>query len=112
MEETIVTPDGHVFSGTQVTDLFLARPEIDHVKVTQLREDIFVVETVLNPDVATPPDEAELAADLSSLLQYEVEVRLRVVRSIMPEPSGKYRLVISASHRRFHSSLCDSVRCS
>jgi phenylacetate-coenzyme A ligase PaaK-like adenylate-forming protein len=112
LEETIVTPDGHVISGAQVTDLFLARPEIEHVKVTQLQENSFMVETVLAPDAKAHPDEAELAADLSSLLQSEVEVRLRVVRGIAPERSGKYRLVVGSSHGRFHQPVSNLVNCS
>jgi len=102
--ETVVTPDRLAVPGTRLVDLFLRRPEIDHVKIRQQSDTLFLVEAVLAPGIDQAPEEAELAEMLGELLEHPVEVRLRVVRRIAPERNGKYCLVISNSHARFREA--------
>ena len=102
--ETVVTPDRLAVPGTRLVDLFLRRPEIDHVKIRQQSATLFLVEAVLAPGIDQAPEEAELAEMLGELLEHPVEVRLRVVRRIAPERNGKYCLVISNSHARFREA--------
>jgi phenylacetate-CoA ligase len=104
MEETIVTPAGRAVPGVELVDLFLRRPEIDHVKIIQEADDRFMVEAVPAEEEGSLPGADELSCVLSELLQDEVRVKLRKVRRIAPERNGKYRLVVSSSYHRFHEA--------
>lgn len=101
MQETVVTPDGHAVSGMELVDLFLLRPEIDHVRFLQEADDVFLAEVVPAPGHELPAAD-EMEASLSELLRYPARLRMRKVRRVAPERNGKYRLVLSTSHDRFH----------
>jgi phenylacetate-CoA ligase len=102
LDETVVTPKGEAFSGSQVADFFLSRPEIDYVKVVQRSEDSFLAEAVPARGHERLPDSAELAEDFSRFLGQPVKLRLRTVRRLAPERNGKYKLVDSCSYKRFN----------
>ncbi|MHC4355037.1 MAG: phenylacetate--CoA ligase family protein, partial [Planctomycetota bacterium] len=102
LDETIVTPTGDAFSGSQVVDFFLSRPEIDYVKVIQQREDSFIIEAVPASGYDRLPDSSELGEDFSRFLGHQVKLRLRKVRRLAPERNGKYKLVDSCSYERFN----------
>jgi phenylacetate-coenzyme A ligase PaaK-like adenylate-forming protein len=101
IEETVVTPDGHAVTGMELVDLFLRRPEIDHVRFLQEADDLFLAEVVPAPGHELPAA-AEMEASLGELLRHPVRLRMRKVRRVAPERNGKYRLVLSNSHDRFH----------
>jgi len=101
LEETIVTPEGRAVPGMELVDLFLDRPEIDHVRIRQEEDDRMLAEVVPAPGLALPANE-EMESILAERLEHPVRLRLRKVRRVAPERNGKYRLVHSSSHGRFH----------
>ncbi|XOV89172.1 MAG: phenylacetate--CoA ligase family protein [Pseudomonadota bacterium] len=102
MDETIVTRRQKIVTPDLVTDLFLAAPGIEFFRLIQQDELRFLLEVVPGP---LDPDVGTLQAGFRQLLQdNEVELLLRKVRRIPPEASGKYRLVQSSSHQRFHDT--------
>ena len=104
MVETVVTPEGRAVTGMELVDLFLRRPEIDHVRFLQEADDLFLAEVVPAPGQELPAAD-EMQASLSELLKHPVRLRMRKVRRVAPERNGKYRLVLSNSHGRFHQPL-------
>ena len=102
MREVIVAPSGRAFAGHEVVDFFLARPEIDFVKVIQQRSDRFLVEIVPAHTANVLPMAEELSRSFSLFLGFPAEVRPRHVRRLSPERSGKYTLVESSSYEQFH----------
>jgi phenylacetate-CoA ligase len=104
MQETVVMPDGHAVSGMELVDLFLQRPEIDHVRFLQEADDLFLAEVVPAPGLELPAAE-EMQASLSEMLKHPVRLRMRKVRRVAPERNGKYRLVLSNSFGRFNQAL-------
>lgn len=101
MEETIVTPSGKAIPGVQLVDLFLRCKAIDHVKIFQKNDDLFLVEAVLSPDA--DQESVKMEEALSNLLDHRVRLKFRWVQRIAPERNGKYRLVVSSSYQRFHN---------
>ena len=102
MDETVVTPGGVAFTGEQIVDFFLRRPEIGYAKVVQQSDDLFRLEAVPSDPQAGLPSSDELADGFTRFLGYPVRLQVRAVRRLAPERSGKYRLVLSQSHGRFH----------
>lgn len=102
MSETIVTPDGRVFAGHEVVDVFMTRQDIDFVKVIQRRPDQFLAEIVPAPSASEIPSAEELSELFSAFLECDVSVLPRRVRRLAPERSGKYVLVVSSTYERFH----------
>jgi hypothetical protein len=110
LDETIVTPSGTAFDGSQIVDFFMHFPEINYVKVIQKENDSFIIEAVpSNPDDGLP-DPDNLTEDFSNFLGYRVKVHLRKVRRLAPERSGKYKLVVSNSYQNFNKVMSDAYR--
>jgi phenylacetate-CoA ligase len=103
LDETVVTHDGRAFAGDEVADVFLSHPDINYARVVQKDDFTFLLEAVLAGLQTARPTEGEFSQALSKLLGYPVSVRLREVRRIAPERSGKYKLVISTSHQRLQA---------
>lgn len=101
MDETIVTLDGQVFTGDEVIDFFLAWPGVSFAKVIQNSDTKFVLEYVPEGQLKVT-DDVEMSEKFSLFIGQQVEVRLRKVKRISPEPSGKYKLVLSCTYDRFH----------
>jgi phenylacetate-CoA ligase len=104
MEETVVTPEGRVVTGMELVDLFLRQPGIDHVRILQEADDLFIAEVVTAPG-GDLPEAAGMESKLGELLGHPVRLRMRKVRRVAPERNGKYRLVLSNSHCRFNQAL-------
>lgn len=97
--ETVVTTDGRAYSGDRIIDVFLRREDVRFARVTQESDELFTVEIV--PARGAPlAGTTELSNDLSLLLGERVRVIPRQVQRIVPERSGKYRLVVSRSYSR------------
>lgn len=108
LDETIVTPAGRAFAGSQIVDFFLHRPEINYVKVIQQEENSFMIEAVPSDPNNELPASSELTEDFSRFLGYRVKVYLRKVRRLAPERNGKYKLVVSCSYNRFNRMMTDA----
>lgn len=104
MEETVVTPEGRVVTGMEFVDLFLRQPGIDHVRILQEADDLFMAE-VVTAQGGDLPEAAGMESKLGELLGHHARLRMRKVRRVAPERNGKYRLVLSNSHCRFNQAL-------
>jgi phenylacetate-CoA ligase len=102
LQETIVTPTGSAFPRDQLVDFFISRPAIHHAKVLEQAPDRFLVEYVPAENSVAAPDDDQISSEFGDFLGTTVNVRMRSVRRISPERSGKFRLVDSKSHTRFH----------
>lgn len=102
IDETVVLADGRALAPDELIDFFLMRDGIAYAKVFQRSPDRFLVEYVHESEVSTPLNAAAIQSAFCDWLGQPVVLRLRPVRRIAPEPSGKYRLVESCTYDQFH----------
>ncbi len=101
MQDTIVTSDG-ARTAQEIIDFFAAWPNVEFAQLVQRTEtrcDLLVVERERGRT-----NVGDLADAAAQFLGEEMEVRPRLVSTIRPEISGKFRFVKSTSHERFHET--------
>jgi phenylacetate-CoA ligase len=101
LQNTIATSKGLV-TEREVVDFLGSWPNVEFSQLVQrsdTRCDLLVVESD-----SGHPDLGALAEATSDFLGGEMRVRPRVVSTIKPEVSGKFRFVKSTSFERFHGS--------
>ena len=99
MEDTIVTSKG-TRTEMEIIDFLMTRPNIEFSQLVQrsdTRCDLLVVEK----DTGST-NLSDLADAVREFLGEEMEIRPRLVSTIKPEVSGKFRFVKSTSYERFH----------
>lgn len=98
LEDTLVTAEGIAYSNDQMMDFFYGRGDVDQF---QLREgDSGELSLDVVPANGGPPPTPRLSEELREFLASDVEVRVRPVKSIRPEASGKFRFIHSRSFER------------
>lgn len=102
MNETIVAPEGRAFRPDRVLDFFLKMPGVAYAKLIQISDDRFRLEGVPSESADAFPSSTTVSNAFGLFLGYPVSVDVRIVHRLAPEPSGKYRLIESRSHQRFH----------
>ena len=105
VDETVVFDDGSAFSGDDILDHIQQNLGFKFAKLVQKAPYRFDLEIAPETGENLEVDDAAVASSLSVFFGQTVQVRCRKVRRIAPEPSGKYRFVVSMSHDNFHSSL-------
>lgn len=98
MDETIITPSGKYLASDEVIDFFL-RAGLTYFRLTEKNAQDFLLETT-----SQPTDSIALEKAFSELLEQDVQLDVRRVKRITPEPSGKYKLIRSESYSNFHRS--------
>lgn len=91
VEDAIELADGSLLSNDKIMDFFYQRPEIDQFQLIQRAPSEFELLVVPQPD--HEPGANGLVAELKELLGHPQAVDLRVVASVAPETSGKFRFV-------------------
>jgi phenylacetate-CoA ligase len=102
LDETVVMADGRAVAGDGIVDFFLKQPGVKFVKIVQKSDTRFVAEIVPSHGGESAIDQAKLSEAFGRFLGCPVDLRVRMVRRVAPEASGKYRLVVSTSYSRFH----------
>lgn len=100
LQDTMVTSNG-IFTSQMVTDYFNGLENIEFFQMTQrddARCDLLIVEKNRGQT-----NKKELAAAVQEYLGSELRIRPRLVSTIKPEVSGKFRFVKSKSVHRFHN---------
>jgi len=69
-------------------------PEIMQFQIRQVSQDLTVVRVVSQAALA-PASHARIVRDFKARLGAAVEIRVEQVTAIAPEPSGKFRYVLS-----------------
>ncbi len=101
MEDTLVTSKG-IRTEKEITDFLMPWPNLEFFQLVQRSEtrcDLLVVEKEQNKT-----DLQLLANAVKGLLGDEINIRPRLVSTIKPEVSGKFRFVKSTSFQAFHES--------
>jgi phenylacetate-CoA ligase len=93
-EDVLITPDGRLISPSILTHPFKPFDKLLKSQVIQLAADKVLVKLVAGAGFSAE-QEAELIAGLQARLGPEVHIEVRLVDDIPPEPSGKFRWVIS-----------------
>ncbi len=99
MQDVIVTPE-KVRTPKQIIDFLWAWPNVEFAQLVQRNQsrcDLLIVE---REDGHT--DLNNLATLTSDFIGGGIQIRPRIVSTIKPEVSGKFRFVKSASYERFH----------
>lgn len=102
-EDIILTPDGRYVSPSVITHPFKPFDEILKSQVIQVARDEVVVRLVVSRRF-TDAQRAELLEGLRIRLGQGMKLTTEIVDEILPEPSGKFRWVIS---RVPHSRIVD-----
>ena len=102
VDETIVLPDGRAFAGDDVIDHFQRQAGLSFCKLVQNDTSHFLLEVAPSGGDEIELNDSRLSEGFRKFLDFDVTVASRRVRRIAPEPSGKYRLVISTTFMRFH----------
>ncbi len=101
MQDTIVTSE-RIRTAQEIIDFFAAWPNIEFAQLvqrTEIRCDLLVVERERGRT-----NLADLGDAAGEFLGEGMQVRPRLVSTIKPEISGKFRFVKSTSHERFHET--------
>ena len=93
-EDIVVTPDGRMISPSVLTHPFKPFDQLRKSQVIQERLDHIRVKLVPSDDF-TQSHEQLLVGGLKARLGPSVEIEVEIVTDIPPEPSGKFRWVIS-----------------
>jgi phenylacetate-CoA ligase len=93
-EDIVVTPDGRMISPSVLTHPFKPFDQLSKSQVIQERLDHIRVKLVPSDDF-TRSHEQLLVGGLKARLGPSVEIEVEIVTDIPPEPSGKFRWVIS-----------------
>ncbi len=93
-EDVIITPDGRLISPSILTHPFKPFDQLVKSQVIQLAPNRVLVKLVAGSGFSAA-QQAELIDGLQARLGNEVEIEVALVDEIPPEPSGKYRWVIS-----------------
>lgn len=101
LDETVVLPSGDFVTPDELTDTMITTPGAAFSRLIQQGEDRFLIEVA---PAAEALDEGELVQRVTKLLGPDAKIRVRRVRRIPPEDSGKYRLIRSTSFENFHSA--------
>ena len=104
LDETVVFDDGSAFSGDDILDHIQRELGFVFSKLVQKSPYRFDLEIAPISDEDIAVDELRVSKSMSEFFGKTVQVRCRKVRRIAPEPSGKYRFVVSNSFERFHSA--------
>ncbi|MBU1627718.1 hypothetical protein KKB18_10155 [bacterium] len=97
--DTIVTSKG-IFTSQRINEFFTAYPNIDFFQLVQRSENRFDLSVVEKESGCTNLHDLSDAAE--NFFGEEIKVRPRLVSTIKPEESGKFRFVKSFSHQHFH----------
>ena len=101
MEDTLITSKG-IRTEKEIIDFLMRWPNIEFAQLVQRSEtrcDLLVVEKE-----SGGTDLGDLSDAAREFLGEEIEVRPRLVSTIKPEVSGKFRFVKSTSFEHFHES--------
>ena len=98
----MVLPDGRAFAGDDVIDHFQRQPGLSFCRLVQKSASRFLLEVAPDGHDSANLDDARLSKNFGNFLGADVSVIARRVRRIAPEPSGKYRLVISTTYMQLH----------
>jgi phenylacetate-CoA ligase len=90
----VVARDGTVLHGLALIYTVRDLPEVTQFQIRQISLDLTVVMIVCNTALSAASD-ARIVRDFKARLGESVEVRVEIVDTIAPEPSGKYRYVTS-----------------
>jgi phenylacetate-coenzyme A ligase PaaK-like adenylate-forming protein len=104
LDETVVFGDGSAFAGDDILDHIQRELGFSFAKLVQKGPYRFDLEIASESNEDILVDDAIITESLSDFFAQNVQVRCRKVRRTAPEPSGKYRFVVSNSHDGFHSS--------
>jgi len=99
MEDTLITSKG-IRTEKEIIDFLMGRPNIEFAQLVQRSEtrcDLLVVEKE-----SGKTNLYDLSEATNKFLGDEIEVRPRLVSTIKPEVSGKFRFVKSTSFEHFH----------
>ena len=101
IQDTMVTSKG-IFSAQEIIEFYSGRENIQFTQLVQrsdTRCDLLIVE-----EVKGKTDLEDIAARSNKFLGSEMRIRPRIVSTIKPEVSGKFRFVKSTSFNNFHKS--------
>jgi phenylacetate-CoA ligase len=101
MEDTLVTSAG-IRTEKEISNYLMTWPDLDFTQLVQRNDtqcDLLVV-----PKDGRETNLSDLSGAMKELLGGEMNVRPRVVSTIKPEVSGKFRYVISTSFGNFHET--------
>jgi phenylacetate-CoA ligase len=93
-EDVIITPDGRLISPSVLTHPFKPFDQLVKSQLIQVASDRVVVKLVAGSGFSEA-QLAELLAGLQMRLGADMRIEVSQVEDIPPEPSGKYRWVIS-----------------
>jgi phenylacetate-CoA ligase len=93
-EDVIMTPDGRLISPSILTHPFKPFDQLVKSQIVQLALDHVLVKLVASAGFSQA-QQAELVGGLAARLGAEMRIEVELVDDIPPEPSGKYRWVIS-----------------
>jgi phenylacetate-CoA ligase len=105
-QDTIVTSKG-IFTTQQIMDFFASFTNVDFFQIVQRDETRFDLLVVEKEDGKTNLN--DLSDAVEEYLGSENKVRPRLVSTITPEESGKFRFVKSTSFQRFHEIPVSNV---
>jgi len=101
IQDTMVTSKG-IFSAQEIIEFYSDRDNIQFTQLVQrsdTRCDLLIVEKIKGKT-----DLEDIAVQSNTFLGPEMRIRPRIVSTIKPEVSGKFRFVKSTSFSRFHKS--------
>jgi phenylacetate-CoA ligase len=90
----VVARDGTVLHGLALIYTLRDLPEVAQFQIRQVSLDLTVVRVVSQTELA-PASYARIVRDFKARLGAAVEIRVEQVATIAPEPSGKFRYVLS-----------------
>jgi phenylacetate-CoA ligase len=99
IQDTLVLPDGGVFTEHQVSDVLYQYPGVDWFQLLQQSPRRFDLQVV--PDERVPLVPEALVRDCAAFLGGRARVTVRPVTAIAPESGGKYRFLKSNSFAAF-----------
>ena len=94
-EDVVVTPDGRMISPSVLTHPFKPLESVTKSQIIQEEPDRIRVRIVSKPASLPYPERSQLIAALCARLGDDMQIEIEEVDDIPPEPSGKFRWVVS-----------------
>jgi phenylacetate-CoA ligase len=94
-EDVVVTPDGRMISPSVLTHPFKPLESVTKSQIIQEEPDRIRVRLVSQPTALPDSERSKLIAALGARLGDDMRIEIEEVDEIPPEPSGKFRWVVS-----------------
>jgi phenylacetate-CoA ligase len=94
-EDVVLTPDGRMISPSVLTHPFKPLESVTKSQIIQEERDRIRVRVVSTPAALPDSERSQLIAALGARLGDDVRIEIEEVDEIPPEPSGKFRWVVS-----------------